>query len=128
MHIIILIVIIVCIAILISFMGDLSTYDTVASAKNKPGKYVHLIAKLDPSSPIVYDPVKNPNYLSFTVMDSLGAGVKVVYHNAKPDNLEISERLVLKGSMQKDYFDCKEILMKCPSKYKEGDLPSEQNL
>ena len=46
-HIIILIFIAVAIAVLISFMGDLTTYDTVASARQKEGKFVHLIAKLD---------------------------------------------------------------------------------
>jgi cytochrome c-type biogenesis protein CcmE len=43
----------------------------------------------------------------------------VVYRNAKPDNLEISERLVLKGAYKDGHFECKEIMMKCPSKYKD---------
>jgi cytochrome c-type biogenesis protein CcmE len=63
--------------------------------------------------------IKNPNYLSFTAIDTTGKSIKVVYHNAKPDNLEISERLVLKGKYQDGHFDCKDIQTKCPSKYKE---------
>ena len=94
----------------------------------KPGKYVHLIAKLDHSSPVDYDAVNNPNFLSFTAIDSLGKSVKVVYRNAKPDNLEISERLVLKGSYNDDHFECKEIMMKCPSKYKDDVKAAEKNL
>ena len=128
LHIILLIAIVAAIAILASFMGDLSTYDTVASARKKLGRFVHLIAKLDHSGPVEYDAVKNPNYLSFYAVDSLGAVVKVVYHSAKPDNLEISERLVLKGSMKNDHFECKEIMMKCPSKYKDDPEQSEKNL
>jgi len=127
-HIILLIAIIVFIAILAGFMGNLSTYDTIASAQKKQGRFVHLIAKLDHSNPVEYDAVKNPNYLSFYAVDSLGAIVKVVYHNAKPDNLEISERLVLKGSMMDDHFECKEIMMKCPSKYKDDPEQSGKNL
>ena len=128
LHIILLVTIVVSIAILAGFIGSLSTYDTVASAKSKPGQFLHLIAKLDHSSPIEYDAIKDPNYLSFQAIDSLGAVVKVVYRNAKPGNLETSERLVLKGSMQGDHFECKKILMKCPSKYKDDGRHFEKNL
>lgn len=109
-------------------MGTLTTYDTIDTAKEKEGKFVHLIAKLDKSKPIHYDAVNNPNYLKFTAVDSLGGTVQVVYHNAKPDNLEMADRLVLKGSMQKGQFDCKEIMMKCPSKYKDDMKAAEKNL
>ena len=34
--------------------------------------------------------------------------------------MEKSERLVLKGKVQDDHFECKDILMKCPSKYKDA--------
>lgn len=127
-HIIILVFIAIAIGVLISFMGTLTSYATVETARAKPGKFVHLIAKLDHTKPIEYDAIKNPNFLSFTAIDSLGGAVKVVYHNAKPDNLEISERLVLKGSIKKDHFECKEILMKCPSKYKDDMKAAEKNL
>ncbi len=126
-HIVLLVLIAAAIAVLISFLKTTTTYDTVATAKSKPGKFVHLIAKLDNRQPLEYDALNNPNYLSFTVIDSLGGSVKVVYHSPKPDNLEHSERLVLKGAIKDDYFDCKEILMKCPSKYKD-DIKANQTL
>ena len=69
-HIIILIGIVALIIGLLVFSVDFSTYDTINSAKNKQGKFVHLIAKLDKSEPITYDPIKNPNYLSFYAVDS----------------------------------------------------------
>lgn len=117
-HIILLVLIVASIAVLISFLQVSTTYDTIATAREKPGKFVHVVAKLDKSAPVEYDAVKNPNFLSFTAVDSLGGKVKVVYNNAKPDNLEHSERLVLKGAMNEhDVFECREILMKCPSKY-----------
>ncbi len=127
-HIIILIFIAAAIAVLISYMGDLTTYDTVASATEKQGKFVHLIAKLDLEKPVEYDPVKNPNYMSFTVLDSLGGSTKVIYHNSKPTDFEKSERLVLKGMMQNGQFECKEIVMKCPSKYKDDPQAAKKNL
>ncbi len=118
-HIAILIGIAALIGCLLAYSVDFSTYDTIDSAKNKEGKFVHMIAKLDLSHPIEYDPANNPNYLSFYATDSLGGKTKVVYRNSKPTDLEKSERIVMKGNMQKDHFECKEILLKCPSKYKD---------
>ncbi len=114
-----LVLIVVAITVLISYTGDLTTYETVASAKEKEGKFVNLIAKLDKTQPLEYDAIKNPNYLRFTAVDTLGNTVKVVYHNTKPTDMEKSERLVLKGRMEGDHFECKDILLKCPSKYKD---------
>lgn len=119
MHIILLVVIAAVIAGLLTWMKDLSTYDTVASARRKDGRFVHLIARLDKSEPVVYDPVKDPNYLSFHALDSLGGRTQVVYRNAKPVDLERSERVVMKGRMRGEVFECSEIVLKCPSKYKE---------
>ena len=107
---------------------DFSTYDTVASAKKKQGQFVHLIAKLDRSIPMDYDPAKNPNYLSFTAVDSLGEKAKIVYLNIKPAELEHSERMVLKGKMQGDVFECSDILLKCPSKYKDDKKQLEKTV
>lgn len=117
-HIILLVFIAVAISVLISFMGDVTTYDTVESAKEKPGKYVHLIARLQPNS-LEYDPIKDPNRLAFTAVDSLGNSIRVLYNNTKPTDMEKSERLVLKGRVQGDHFECQSILLKCPSKYKD---------
>jgi cytochrome c-type biogenesis protein CcmE len=127
-HIALLVLIAVTIAVLISFMGTLSTYDTVQSAMKKKGRVVSIIAKLDRTSPIEYDAIKNPNYLSFVAFDSLGSNVKVIYRKEKPTNLEHSERLVLKGKMNEDHFECSEILMKCPSKYKDDMNQAKKNL
>jgi len=127
-HIVLLVCIAGVIAVLISFMGTLTTYDTVETAKKKPGQFVHLIAKLDKSAPVEYDAVKNPNYLSFMAVDSIGGKVKVIYDKPKPTNLEHSDRLVLKGRMQDDVFKCEEILLKCPSKYKDDMNQAKKNL
>ena len=127
-HIVILIAIAIAIGALIMLSVDFSTYDTVASARQKQGKFVHLIARLDKSMPMDYDPANNPNYLSFVAKDSLGASTKVVYHNTKPAELEQSERIVLKGKMQGDVFECSDILLKCPSKYKDDKKELEKTV
>lgn len=127
-HVVALIFIAIAIAVLISFMGDVTTYDTIAVAKQKPGKAVTLVAKVDKGAPMEYDPVKNPNYLTFTAVDTLGNSIRVVYHNPKPTDMEKSERIVLKGSVQGDHFECKDILLKCPSKYKDDKNAVQQNV
>lgn len=123
-----LVIIAGAIAGLLTLTKDITTYDSIASARKKEGRYVHLIARLDKSIPVVYDPVKDPNYLSFQAIDSLGATTKVIYHNAKPPELEHSDRVVLKGQMNGQVFDCKEILLKCPSKYKDDPTQQLKNL
>ncbi len=127
-HIIVLIGIAAVIVGLLAYSVDFSTYDTVSSARQKPGKFVHLIAKLDKSQPIDYDPINNPNFLSFYAIDSLGGQTKVVYRNSKPADLEKSERIVMKGKMEDGQFECKEILLKCPSKYKDDKAQLEKNV
>ncbi len=127
-HIIILVLIAAAIGGLLMYSVDFSTYDTIQSAKLKPGKYVHLIARLDKSQPIEYDALKDPNLLSFYAVDSLGASTRVIYHNPKPSDLEKSERIVLKGKMQNNVFECDNILLKCPSKYKDDKKQLEKTV
>ncbi len=122
-HIAILALIAAAVAVLIVFgfkgNSDFSTYDTIASAKNKQGKFVHVIAKVDTMKTIEYDAIKNPNYLSFFVTDSTGSSAQVIYKNAMPAELKRSDRVVLKGKMNGETFECKDIQLKCPSKYKD---------
>ena len=119
-HLILLVLIAAAIVVLISYTGDLSSYETIGSAKQKEGKFVNLIVKMDKSVAVQYDPVKDPNLLQFNVQDSLGGKIAVVYHNTMPTDMEKSERLVLKGKVQGDHFECSAIVMKCPSNYKDN--------
>ena len=127
-HIILLVGIAAVIVGLLTFSADFSTYDTIGSAKEKQGKFVHIIAKLDKSQPVEYDAIKNPNYLTFYAVDSLGGQTKVVYNNSNPTDLEKSERLVMKGKMGADHFECSDILLKCPSKYKDDKQQLQNDL
>lgn len=122
-HIVILVIIAALLAVLISQLGSTTSYETIADAKKKIGKTVTVIAKLDVPS-LEYDPIKNPNYLAFQVVDSLGDRMQVAYYFEKPIDIEKSERIVLKGKIdEKEIFqirDQKGILLKCPSKYKDN--------
>ena len=103
-HIILLVFIAIAIGVLISFLNITTTYDTVQTAMDKPGKFVHLMARWDKTQPLEYDALKDPNYLSFTAVDTLGKSVRVVYHNPKPENFEMSEKMVLQGKYEDGIF------------------------
>lgn len=127
-HIVLLVLIAGAIGVLISFLQTTTTYDTVQTAMDKPGKFVHLMARWDKNQPLEYNALKDPNYLSFTAVDTLGKSVRVVYHNPKPENFEISEKLVLKGKYTTEgFFDCSSIQTKCPSKYKDDMKAAQEN-
>jgi len=131
LHIVVLVLIAVAIAVLVSFMGNLSTYETIASARQKEGKSVTIIANLDKSQPIEYDALKNPNYCSFHISDTLGNKAKVVYYYEKPFDMDKAERITLKGKMKGDVFEITQkdgILLKCPSKYKDDPAAAKKNL
>jgi len=131
LHIVILILMAASIAVLISFMGELSTYETIASAREKAGKTVTIIAHIDNTQPIEYNPVKDPNFVSFHISDTLGNKAKVIYHFEKPYDLEKAERITLKGKMNGDVFDITRkdgILLKCPSKYKDDPTNNQKAL
>jgi cytochrome c-type biogenesis protein CcmE len=42
--------------------------------------------------------------------------------------MEKSERLVLKGKVENGVFECKDILLKCPSKYKDDANANSKNV
>jgi cytochrome c-type biogenesis protein CcmE len=130
-HIILLVFIALSIGLLVSFMGNLSTYETIASAKQKDGKKVTIIAKLDNSMPMEYNAIKDPNYFSFYIIDTVGSKAKVIYHYGKPYDMEKAERIVLKGKMNWNVFEITQkdgILIKCPSKYKDDPEAAKKSL
>lgn len=127
-HIILLVLIAGAIAVLTSFLKITASYETIAGARSKAGKFVHVAAKLDTTSILEYDELKDPNYLSFTAIDSLGDKMKVVYRDGRIPNLEISEKIVLEGKYKDNYFECDRVQTKCPSKYKDDMKAAEKNI
>jgi len=124
-HIIIILILVIAIAVVITTISDSSTYSDFAEAAKSPGKELHIIGKLDRSKPIEYDAKKDANLFTFYIIDSKGIVKQVVYHNAKPQDFEKSEKVVVVGSMQADTFIAKSLLLKCPSKYNDKKTPSK---
>ena len=74
---------------------------------------------------MIYDPLTNPDEFVFYMYDINNEEHKVVLHKSKPQDFERSEQIVLIGQAQGDAFHANEILMKCPSKYTEGEVTAK---
>ncbi len=120
-HIIAIIVVAVGIGILISASRDVTTYANFAQA-TESGDRVKLVGQLVKDRPVEYNPEKDPNYLSFYVQDDAGDIRQVVLHAGKPQDFERSEQIVLTGEMKGDIFTASDMLLKCPSKYKDQEV------
>jgi len=126
-HIILILVVVVVLAVVISILTDSGTYSDFGEAAKKPGKELHIIGKLNREKPIEYDALKNPNRFSFYMFDEKGIESKVVYNNAKPQDFEKSEKVVIIGSMQGNHFVANSLLLKCPSKYNDNKPSKFEN-
>lgn len=120
-HIIAIAIIAVAISILISASSDVTTYANFDQAA-KSGDKVKLVGQLVKESPVEYNPEKDPNYLSFQLRDDAGQVRRVVLHASKPQDFERSEQIVLTGAMSGETFEASDMLLKCPSKYKDQEV------
>jgi cytochrome c-type biogenesis protein CcmE len=118
-YIIALIVIALSVGAIMLSIADSSTYATFATAAENPLRTYHVIGKVNFDKNFEYNPQQDANRFSFYMTDSIGAEKKVVYHNAKPQDFEKSEQIVVVGKMNGADFTAEQVLMKCPSKYTE---------
>lgn len=100
---------------------DVTTYTNFADAAQSTQK-VKIAGQLAKDKEMIYDPVEDPNHFSFFVRDNNGEERKVVLNAAKPQDFELSEQIVITGKMKGDEFHATELLMKCPSKYKDEEI------
>lgn len=115
------------IVMLINAASDVSTYGSFKDA-NQSGAKVKIVGKLSKDKDITYDPSKDANYFSFYITDNNGDESKVVLHSAKPQDFELSESIVVTGKMKGDVFEASDMLLKCPSKYKDEEIEVKSKL
>lgn len=120
-HIIAVAVVAVAIGILISASKDVTTYANFSQAAQN-GERVKLVGQLVKERPVEYNPEKDPNYLAFYLKDDAGEVRRVVLRAGKPQDFERSEQIVLTGQMQGETFEAADMLLKCPSKYKDQEV------
>jgi cytochrome c-type biogenesis protein CcmE len=109
------------IVLLVSAAGDMSSYSSFSDAIQS-GNKVKVVGKLAKDKELYYNPTENPNYFSFYISDNKGEVRKVVLNAAKPQDFELSEQIVVTGKMKGTDFYATELLMKCPSKYKDEEI------
>ncbi len=124
-HIIILAVVVVGIAVVVSLFRDSSTYSDFGIAAKNPDNEYHIIGSLVKGKPIEYNAAEDANSFSFYMTDEKGNESKVRYSDAKPQDFEKSEKVVIIGKMGEDEFSARKILLKCPSKYNEENVPAK---
>ncbi len=120
-HIIAIGIIAVAIAILISASKDVTTYASFSQAA-KSGDRVKLIGQLVKDRPVEYNPEKDPTFMAFYLKDEAGDVRRVELHATKPQDFERSESIVLTGQMAGETFEASDMLLKCPSKYKDQEI------
>ncbi len=121
LYIILFVVAAVALAIGISFYGDSSRYvcfdEADEIAKDKPEMQLHVVCTLVKEKGEIYNPQVDPNFYQFYARDTAGVEKTVIYRNAKPHDLERTDKMVLIGYSRDKHFEAKDILKKCPSKY-----------
>lgn len=115
------IMVVVAIGLLMSAAKDMGTFGTFAEAEQSGAK-VKISGQLSKDKEMHYNPEEDPNYFSFYITDSQGDERKVVLRAGKPQDFELSEQIVVTGTMQNDVFLATDMLMKCPSKYKDDEI------
>ena len=120
-HILAIGILAIAIGILITASKDVTTYANFAQAAQS-GVKVKLVGQLVKDRPVEYDPEKNADFLAFWVRDDAGEIRRVELNAAKPQDFERSESIVLTGEMKGETFAAAEMLLKCPSKYKDQEI------
>jgi cytochrome c-type biogenesis protein CcmE len=120
--IIIIVLIAAAIGAIVSSYGDASTYESFSVAAENPGEEFHVVGTLNRDKEKHYDPKTDPNYFTFYLVDEKGRESKVIYRAPEPQDFERSEKVVIIGKMNGEAFEASKILLKCPSKYTEGEI------
>ena len=130
-HLFILAIIAVAAAIILSTTADASVYVGFGEARQRAAEgnttTVHVVGRLPRDTQkrpmgLEYDPLTDPNYFAFTLVDSTQVAQRVIYNNPKPQDFDASEQVVITGCMKGQVFLADNILLKCPSKYVKKDL------
>lgn len=116
----------VVIAVIVGTYGDVSTTATFSEADAQPNKEFHITGALLKDKPIEYDPVKDPNYFTFYIQDKNGDVRKVISHEPKLQDFELTETVTMIGQSEGEHFRANKVLPKCPSKYEEEQATAEQ--
>jgi cytochrome c-type biogenesis protein CcmE len=129
-HIIGLGIIAIAIVIIITSIGDASTYESFATAKemNDKGEVqaIHVVGGLKKNAEGIVEGIEiseDKTSFYFLMVDNDGTEQKVYYNEPVPADFVRAEQVVVIGAYKNhDLFVADKILMKCPSKYQETEM------
>ncbi len=124
-HIIALIVIAAAVGILITMLGNFSTYSNFTEAAKTTGRTHTVIGHYVPGT-AQYDPKVNANSFSFVMKDENGVERKVISNTEKPQDFERSEQIQIKGHIEGNAFIATSMQLKCPSKYQDQAIQNSK--
>ena len=128
-HIIAIVLIIVAGVVMVNATKDMATYSSFTLAQKQPNEIVKVNGQLVKDKPMTYDPTVDANHFTFYMTDKMdGNESKVIYKSAKPQDFEKSEELVLTGYHDGKQFVATDMLMKCPSKYKNAEMDIKEGV
>ncbi|HEX9911808.1 MAG TPA: cytochrome c maturation protein CcmE [candidate division Zixibacteria bacterium] len=97
----------------LSFRKNLTPYVGFNEAKSSNSS-VQIIGEVLPEE-TKYD-LENQKFL-FSLKDSKGEKMNIVFNGVKPANFEQATNIVVIGKYQEGVFQADQVLVKCPSKY-----------
>lgn len=121
LHLVAILMIVIAVVVITSASGDVSSYATFDTAI-KSGDRVKIAGQLVKTKEIIYNPDVDANATTFFLVDDDNVERQVVLSKPKPQDFELSEQVVLTGSMKGETFYADEVLLKCPSKYKDEEI------
>ncbi|WP_268033231.1 cytochrome c maturation protein CcmE domain-containing protein [Algoriphagus sp. PAP.12] len=129
-HIIGIGIIAIAIVIIMTSIGDASSYETFDTAwemkEDGQDKAIHVVGQLkkDTAGEVTGLNVReDKTSFTFVLVDNDGTEQEVFYNEPVPADFTRSESVVVIGSYKnKDIFIADKILMKCPSKYQETEV------
>jgi cytochrome c-type biogenesis protein CcmE len=125
-------IIAVAIVIIMTSIGDASSYENFNTAwemkKDGENKAIHVVGKLkkDGAGQVTGIEVReDKTSFTFLLVDNEGTEQKVFYNEPIPADFQRTEQVVVIGSYrEKEIFVADKILMKCPSKYESTEVQS----
>jgi cytochrome c-type biogenesis protein CcmE len=129
-HIIGLGIIAIAITIIMTSIGDASSYESFSTAwemkQDGDDKAIHVVGQLkkDGTGQVTGIEVReDKTSFTFLLVDNEGTEQKVYYNEPVPADFQRSEQVVVIGQYRdQEIFVADKILMKCPSKYQETDV------
>jgi cytochrome c-type biogenesis protein CcmE len=101
--------------VMYNFSGSIGTYVDFEQAEDRQGYRSYVIGTWVSDMPHGFS--LESKTFNFHMQDEQGNIRRVVFNNAKPQNFEDADQLVVKGTMNNGVFFSDDMLVKCPSKY-----------